>query len=219
MKRFRRFFYKSFLILVILGCISILAGAGIKIYMEVSMRDFIYTEEEIEKLVDIDYIIVPGAQIIGEEPSLYLQKRLDMAIKLYQNGIANTIVVSGGNQNEEHREEADVMKNYLVKNGIPADIIYKDYGGKNTYQTMYRSVLFFKGKKAVITTQKMYTARSAYLARTVGLEAVVIESDLGSYTSNPFAYFREFLAPTKAFLYRVFQPEPKYSLEELPFVK
>lgn len=219
MQKIKYYSYRLFLVLVVLGCLAMLVGAGIKVYMEVTTQDLIYSEEKIDALTDIDYIIVPGAQIVGDQPSLYLQKRLDMAVKLYKKGVADTIVVSGGHNNKEKKEEADVMKNYLIEQGIPSYHIYKDYGGTNTYQTMARSALFFKGKKAVITTQKMYAARSVYLAETVHLDAVAVESDLGSYTSNPFAYFREFLAPTKAFLYRLIKPDPKYSIEKLPFAK
>jgi len=58
---------------------------------------------------------VPGARIGGRA----LDLRLDMALSLYEKGMAPIIIVSGGQGEDELTTEAEYMAEYLNARGVP----------------------------------------------------------------------------------------------------
>lgn len=67
-------------------------------------------------------------------PSGHLRLRLDHALALYQQGMVKNFIVSGG-LGREGFEEADVMRDYLLQRGVPAENIFTDRDGYDTYET------------------------------------------------------------------------------------
>lgn len=63
-----------------------------------------------------------------------LQARLHAGKELYDNSIIKTIIVSGG-IGKEWQNEAEVMKNFFVQNGIPEEKIIVDSDGYTTRQS------------------------------------------------------------------------------------
>lgn len=68
------------------------------------------------------------------EPSPSLASRLDKAVDLYQRGFFSKVIVSGG-LGKEGWDEAEVMAEYLVANGVPESAVLVDSQGNNTYLT------------------------------------------------------------------------------------
>lgn len=76
--------------------------------------------------VNIKYAVILGAGIDGEQPSLTLSRRLDRSIE-YLNANHNVkIVASGGRGPGAGISEAEVMKRYLVANGIDETRVLKE---------------------------------------------------------------------------------------------
>jgi len=79
--------------------------------------------------------VVMGNQVTEEgKLSPRLQARLDQAYELYLARQVQRIVVSGGLGAEGHQEAIE-MGRYLVKRGIPKEMLFVDMLGNNTYQT------------------------------------------------------------------------------------
>lgn len=214
----KKLFHDILIILASLIVSILFLFSGIKFYIHINTKNNIYDQAEIKN--NYDYIIVPGAQIKKEGPSLVLKDRLDMAAFLYQAGISSNIIVSGAYEESLNLYETEIMKDYLIKLGIPSNHILEDRAGVTTYDTMIRAYQFDNNQTAIISTQAMYASRSAYLAKQVGLKADVVTCDLAYKNQTVFAYIREFLAPTKAVYYgEVLHPLPKKSLDEVPFFK
>ncbi|WP_394777579.1 YdcF family protein [Undibacterium sp.] len=88
-----------------------------------------------DRLVDSDLAIVPGNTVNPDgKPSPLLQGRLDAALGFYRSGHCKFILVSGG-IGVEGFDEAQVMKAYLVANGVAADRIIADNQGRNSFET------------------------------------------------------------------------------------
>ena len=199
-----------FIIIFIISVVAILGGIKFSIYLKT--KDKIVS---IEKTEYRDFVIIPGAKIHENYPSLHLRDRLECGIKLYQQNKISKIILSGGYDKNEKKMESEVMYDYLIKNGIPSDIIYIDNYGINTYNTMLRTKKFIQNQIAYICTQEMYSYRTQYLADNVGLNATVIKADLEKYKLTPTHYIREFLTPTKAFIEsKLLKKGPKYSLQK-----
>ena len=75
-----------------------------------------------------DCIIVLGCSIYGTEPSPFLKGRLQHAEKLYREGYARYIIVSGGQGRGEYISEAEAMKSYLIERGIDSEKIIMEDG-------------------------------------------------------------------------------------------
>jgi uncharacterized SAM-binding protein YcdF (DUF218 family) len=121
-----------------------------------------------------DTIIVLGAKLIGQEPSIILRLRLDEAIKLYREGYASTIIVSGAQGEDEEVSEAASMKNYLINHGISAEHILVEDKSFNTYQNLTNSHKIMQEnnlKTAIIVSNASHIRRSLIVAQNLGIIA------------------------------------------------
>jgi len=116
-----------------------------------------------EHVENADMIVVPGNTVFPDgTPSPRLQSRLDVALKLYKEGRAPIIFVSGGTGVEEV-DEAVAMSNYLVKKGVPPSAIVKDSFGINTAATARNARNYLKAhhlESAIVATQYFHIART-----------------------------------------------------------
>jgi len=206
-------------ILIILFIVCFITLFGIKIYVNSYPNGNILNITDTGSIEKFDYIVIPGAKIKSENTmSLHLQHRLDCGIKLYNENISNKIIISGGIDKETGIHETLVMKNYLLDNNINENDIITDEYGLSTYDTLKRIYEYDKNSSYLICTQDMYTARTYFIAKNVGLNASVINSDIQDYPFNIMLEIREFLAPTKAFFNtHILKPKPAYTLKEKGF--
>ncbi|MEE3467871.1 MAG: ElyC/SanA/YdcF family protein [Eubacterium sp.] len=185
----------------------------------VFLRSCGHIENDMQKLdKPVDAIIVLGAGLSKDNtPSPFLQDRLDTAIKLYNQGVSDRILMSGDHGDEYHNE-VRVMKEYAVAQGVPRAHVFMDHAGFTTYETMYRAGAIFNVKTCVVVTQKYHLFRAVYLARSLGLEAVGYPSDI--HIMDEFRYIgyelREYLARIKSVWSSIFKPEPTYLGDPMP---
>lgn len=121
-----------------------------------------------------DTIIILGAKLIGQDPSLMLSLRLDEGIKLYREGYAKRIIVSGAQGKDEAISEASSMKNYLVNHGIPSEHIFVEDQSFNTMQNLANSHKIMQEnnlKTAIIVSNASHIRRSLILAQNQGISA------------------------------------------------
>ena len=121
-----------------------------------------------------DTIIVLGAKLIGDQPSTMLRLRLDEAIRLYNQGYAPKIIVSGAQGKDEESSEAAAMHAYLIANGIPSGNILVEDKSFNTFQNLNncRVIMAEYGlKRAIIVSNASHIRRSLVLAHNLGIEA------------------------------------------------
>ena len=86
-----------------------------------------------------DAIVVLGAAQYNGTPSPVLQDRLDHALELYREGLAETIVVTGGRQEGDKYTEATTGYNYLRAHGVPDGALMKEVDGKSTWESLEAS--------------------------------------------------------------------------------
>ena len=196
--------------LIFICVLTVLTITGINIYMTSSVSDNILSIEEAKNL-NADCIIVLGAGIREDKtPTMMLEDRIIVGDGLYEDGAAPKILMSGDHGREEH-DEVNVMKSYSIEDGVPSEDIFMDHAGFETYDTMYRAKEIFGAKKVVIVTQKYHLYRALYTAKSLGLEAYGVPSDLRYYSKKMIYWqFREYIARVKAFGKCIMKPKPKY---------
>ena len=115
-------------------------------------------------------ILVMGAAEYDGTPTNDLKSRLDEALKLYRQGYAHLIVVTGGRRPGDVYTEAEVGKMYLVGQGVPpADIL--EAGGNDSYQNIADATPELKAHgvhEILVTTDPFHEYRSMAIASDQG---------------------------------------------------
>ncbi len=123
------------------------------------------------------------------------------------------ILVTGDNGALSHDEVTPVRK-YLLDAGIPAEDIFLDHAGFDTYSSMYRARAVFGAQTITITTQDFHLPRALWIARHLGLTAYGLAAPGGEISL--YDHVREIPASLKALwdvlTYRV----PKYLGPAIP---
>jgi len=121
---------------------------------------------------DADVIVVPGNTVSAYwTPSPRLQARLDVALALHRARRAPLIFVSGG-LGKEGFDEAVVMANYLMANGVPAAAIVKDSQGVDTRATARNAAAFMQAGRlqtAIVATQYFHVPRTRLALERAGV--------------------------------------------------
>lgn len=142
--------------------------------------------------------IVLGARVYRSgTPSAVLRDRLMTAEMLYNANKVSKIIVSGDHRAHEY-DEPNAMYRFLAARGIPKSDIFLDHAGLRTYDTMARAKQVFGVQSAIVCTQRFHLARSVYLARHHGIDAVGMVSDLRKYRRHYVNWAREFIARSAA---------------------
>lgn len=163
-------------------------------------QDQIYAEENFGNLTDTRVLIVFGAGLntTAERPSLLLRDRLDTAVKLYETGKAQKILVSGDNRFEDYNEP-QVMYNYLLSKGVKDFDLTADFAGRTTYETCFRAKEIFGINEAILVTQKFHLTRALYTCEVLGIDSQGAIADSHEYESIRRNQLRELFAIPNTF--------------------
>ena len=122
-----------------------------------------------------DVAIVPGNTVEKDgRPSARLRARLDQAVALYRQGLFPNVIVSGG-VGSEGFDEAEVMKSYLVENGVPEGSIHVDSGGATTYLTAKNAARMMREngwQSAMVVSQYFHISRMRLALKRSGVTTV-----------------------------------------------
>ena len=156
--------------------------------------------------------IVLGTTPVREngKPNLYYQNRMEAAAELYAAGKISYIIVSGDNFKHEYNEP-ECMRRSLVALGVPDSVIYADYAGFRTFDSMVRCKEVFGQDSVTVVSQGWHNERALYIAQYAGLDAIAYNAD--DLPMNPCyvrSHTRELFAKVKAVLDVAFHKEPKF---------
>lgn len=184
------------ILLIVVSVIVLLTG-GINLYVIGSTSGDIKHYEEFDG--HYDYIIVLGCGIIDNSiPTDLMADRLDTAIRLYESGAGDRILLSGDHRVDDYNEVA-VMKTYMLDRGIPESVIDCDDLGLSTSETMRRASGLFDIDNAVIVTQHYHLSRAVYLARHYGIDCEGVIATGHVFLGQPYFSAREYAARVKDF--------------------
>lgn len=121
-------------------------------------------------------VIVLGAAIRGDQPSLMLSDRLNSAIRYLNENKGSVCIVSGGQGEDESYTEAQIMYTYMVNKGINPSRIYKEERSTSTDENIRYSMEIIQSKglsrNVVIATQEFHEYRAQAMARHAGLAQI-----------------------------------------------
>lgn len=121
-----------------------------------------------------DAIVVLGAAQYAGRPSPVLRARLDHAVALWRAEIAPKVIVTGGVGPGDTTSEAAVARKYVEQQGIPADDILLEPGGRTTSESMRAVALILEAnglRRAVLVSDPFHMFRLWLLAHRYGFKA------------------------------------------------
>jgi SanA protein len=125
--------------------------------------------------------LVLGAQVRPDgTPSGMLADRITAAAELYNAGKVDKLLLSGDHGTAVY-DEVGTMRLLLLAKGIPAEDIFTDHAGFDTWDSAQRARRVFDVKSAVVVTQRFHMARALYDARKAGLQATGYIADKHRY--------------------------------------
>lgn len=151
--------------------------------------------------------IVLGCRVNGDDPSACLEERLQKALELHSSGAVRRLLLSGDHGTVGY-DEVNAMRDWLLARGVPAEDVFLDHAGFDTWDSMVRARDVFQVCDAIIITQRFHLPRAVYLARAAGLDAVGMAADPPTGSSCAGSAVREPFACTKAVLNAVFNASP-----------
>lgn len=121
-----------------------------------------------------DYLIVLGAKVRGETPSLALQYRIESAYAYLSENPDTICVASGGQGSDEVISEAECIRDILVNMGISPDRILTEDRSTSTAENLVYSKELIGDESAsvVIVSNNFHVFRAKALARKCGFEKV-----------------------------------------------
>ena len=129
----------------------------------------------VDRSVHADAIVVMGAAQYAGRPSPVLAARLDHAVDVYQAGMADVVVVTGGpGAPGDTFSEASSADLYLQQRGVPPEALRLETGGRTSYESLAATARFLaaEGRRDVILiSDGWHLRRSAEIANALGLTA------------------------------------------------
>lgn len=140
---------------------------------------------------DEDTVIVLGYGVKGGKIPAMLKNRLDKVLEYHTRNPDAVIIVSGGRGDENKPSEAEVMKNYLVSEGVDSGKIIKEDKSRTTVENLkFSATLVEKNHTAVLISNTFHIYRSEKYAKASGIDIKHICAKTEWY-DIPWIYIRE----------------------------
>jgi SanA protein len=150
--------------------------------------------------------------------NLYFKYRIDAALELFRAGKIKYIIISGDNGRKDYNEPED-MKNELINGGIPDSVIYLDYAGFRTFDSVIRAKKIFGQDKLISISQQFHNERMVFIARDNEIEAYGYNAKDVTKSAGFRTNLREFFARAKVFLDIFIDREPRFLGEKIKIGK
>jgi len=160
-----------------------------------------------------DVAIVFGNTVAVEgSPSPRLEARLETARQLYASRTVPTLFVSGGIGREGY-DESRVMRDWLVRHGVPRRAVVRDSLGLNSAATAANARVWMRShgaRRADVVTQYFHVARATFACRGAGIDVAGAAAPRWFEARDPYSLARELVA-LPAYTVRALRGEPRIS--------
>jgi len=143
------------------------------------------------------------------KPNPFFYNRVLSTALLYKMGKIKIIIISGDNRVQSYNEPRD-MKRQLVLLGIPEMVIFLDYAGFRTYDSVIRASKVFGQTDFIIISQKFHNQRALFIAQQKHISAIAFNAPDVYCLDGMKTKIRERFARVKVFIDLLAGTEPKF---------
>jgi uncharacterized SAM-binding protein YcdF (DUF218 family) len=131
----------------------------------------IWDQSHEDEVFKADAIVVLGAAQYNGKPSPIFKARLDHAVYLYEEGLADTVVVTGGKAAGDRYTEAGTGARYLLDADVPPDAILAESTGTTTFESLNAVQKIAEGRgidTALFVSDPLHSERIKRMATDLG---------------------------------------------------
>ena len=117
-----------------------------------------------------DAIVVLGCRVGASGSAAALVRRLDRGVRLFQDGAAPVLLLSGGGAGPV--PEAEVMRRMALARGVPEAALITEPGSRNTFENACESARLLRSRRersVLLVSDRAHLPRAALLFRLAGL--------------------------------------------------
>ncbi len=190
---------KLWRVLVVLVCIGVLYFCFVESFVIRSAR----TDKEPER----DYLIVLGAAVYKDQPSLTLVRRLEGALDYLNTYPKSVAIVSGGMGPGETVTEAKAMHDWLIAHGIPEERILQEPRATSTQENLAFSFQIIRERgdepdgHVAIVSSAYHLYRAKEMAKLQGVEAAGVAAPWGYFFVMLNYFIREAFGVTHLWVF------------------
>ena len=137
--------------------------------------------------------------VTNRRPNYFFRYRIEAAVRLFEAGKVDCLLVSGDNFSEGCTETAD-MQESLIAAGVPAGKIFCDFDGLRTLDSVVRAREIFGQTELTVISQKFHNERAIFIARRHGMDAIGFNARMPGGFFGFLNLCREQLARVRAVL-------------------
>lgn len=157
-------------------------------------------------------IVVLGAAQYDGRPSPVYRARLDHAVRLWQEGWAPLLIVTGGKQPGDRTTEAAVGRAYAIARGVDPDRILSEDAGRTTLESLRNVARLLRQhgiRDAIFVSDPTHMLRVLRIARDEGVVAWGSPTPASPVARDPERRLRATVHELGALaLYFLFQTSP-----------
>jgi len=193
-------------ILFILACIIIFAADAA---IHNSAKGKLYSDVNTIPQRKVGLLLGTSKFLANGYRNYYYSYRIDAAEALLKSGKIKYLIISGDNSRKEYNEP-EAMKQDLVSRGIDSNLIYLDYAGFRTFDSMIRLREIFGQSSATVISQPFHNERAIFIAGKEDIDAIGFNArDVGTRVGIR-VMIREKLARVKVFVDYLTNKKPKF---------
>ena len=141
-------------------------------------------------------MVILGAQLREDGPSLFLQRRLETALAYLKDHPDTVVVVSGGQGPDEPESEASGMEKFLRAHGFEGTILKEDQSHNTRYNLKNSKALLARNgidvaDGVILVSNDFHLARVKLLSARFGYRASVLAAQSDHFGHRLYNYLRE----------------------------
>lgn len=196
LRKFKKKLLPIFLVTSLM-MISVMLSSHMTI--ESQAADFVFDQIEHLPANRVGIVLGTSRYLSGGQYNQYFTHRIKAAARLYRQGKIKYLIVSGDNSTRAYNEPKQ-MRDALILEGVPSDVIYSDYAGFRTLDSIIRCHEIFGQTSFTIISQSFHNKRAVYIARQEGLDAIGYNASDVNASYGMKTKIREVLARVKALI-------------------
>ena len=188
-------------------CYFVCLAIGIACF--IVLQVMIFSGATTDESAEVDVMIVLGAGLINNNPSLILVSRLNAAVAYLQTRSDIPVVVAGGLGQGQMITEAEAMARYLMARGIDESRIWKEEASTNTHENinfvieiMAENGMNVDNINVAIVTNEFHLYRAKLVAEKAGLNAFGVAAETPGLHRKVIYFFRETFSLANELLFR-----------------
>lgn len=151
----------------LLNACLVIFGCALLFYF--LLLTYVVNKSEQDSKAKSDVILVLGRRAYtGDDYNPCLYARVQQAVTLYNDTYAPKILMSGGTDKEDNKNEAETMRNIAITLGVPANDILVETESTSTYENFFFSQKIIREgelNSIIIVTEPFHNARAELVAK------------------------------------------------------